>query len=259
MDKKILDTIADESMRLLVSKIIDMANLALRHQEARFSQFLDPASAMLIRTRLHFTDHVNVRFWGGYDDAERQMLCISPDWMQAWPADFPICLLELTGRFDGALSHRDCLGALMALGITRESVGDIVAGADKVSVFVRNDLAPFIKLNLTRVGRYGVTVCEADTASFTAPGKKSEMLGVFVASMRLDAVLAAALHLSRSAASMLVSSGKVNVNHLLCSNLSHVLCAGDLISVRGFGRLEVGEIGGMSRKGKTFVHIRKYL
>lgn len=187
------------------------------------------------------------------------MLCAVPDWANVDNSDFPISTLVITARFAEGLSHRDYLGSLMALGITRDSIGDIVTDGEVGYVFVRSDLAEYIRLNLKRVGRYGVDVNIKDAARIILPEKKVRIINIPVISMRLDAVLAGALKLSRSGAAELIRSGRVKVNYVLCCDLSYVLRFGDLISVRGFGKLQIGETGGTSRKGKTYIQVIKYL
>ena len=65
---------------------------------------------------------------GGYEDAERRVAAFyageAPE-----PGDWPICALRLrwNARFSSP-GHRDLLGAVMGLGIERETTGDIAMG-----------------------------------------------------------------------------------------------------------------------------------
>jgi RNA-binding protein YlmH len=60
--------------------------------------------------------------------------------------------------------------------------------------------------------------------------------------MRLDAIASAGFGMSRSKMSDAISSGDVRVNWKDITQPSHTVQAGDLIAMRGKGRLEVGEV-----------------
>ncbi len=62
------------------------------------------------------------------------------------------------------------------------------------------------------------------------------------ASMRLDAIASADFGMSRNKMSSAISSNDVRVNWKEITQASHNLKAGDLIAVRGKGRLKVGEV-----------------
>lgn len=258
MDKKALDTIADVEQRLVVSKIIDTVNLAAKYHEPRFSRFLDPVPLSLSQ-KLRFDADLNISFFGGYEGAERQILCAAPEWMENETIKFPIVLFRVNGYGAESLSHRDYLGSLMGLGITRDMIGDIVVNDGVGFLFVYEEMANFLELNLERVGRAAVKLERIAGSDFVAPEKKLQITKTTVSSPRLDAVLAGALNLSRSKASELIKSGSVRLNFSECVSLSAILSQGDLISVRGFGRFRLGQIGSMSKKGRIFIEIERFL
>lgn len=259
MDKKILTRIDDEQKRLAVSKIIDTANLAEKHYEAKFTHFLDPATAFFVKKYLPFDAGLRASYFGGYDGAERQVLSIAPEWLEVAEADFPIACIKSVGSSFHELSHRDYLGALMGLGITREQVGDIVVNGQTAHIFCKQDIAPYILQNLSKVGADGVKSELVELADAVIKEEQTQETTFTVASLRLDAVLAGALKISRTAGAELVKSCRVNVNFEPCENLSRILSCGDLISVRGFGRLKISKIEGTSRKGRTFIQVSRYL
>lgn len=259
MDKKILSQIGDEEKRMTVSKVIDTANLALKHFEAKFTHFLDPASALFVQKNLHFDADLLTELWGGREGAERQMLCCAPQWSEVTKHDFPIACIRSQGSPFNSLSHRDYLGALMGLGIVRAQIGDITVIGSEAYIFCGQDIAAYIIQNLSKVGADGVKLERIECSEAPAKEEQTETVTAAVASLRLDAVLAGALNISRAASFELVKSCRVQVNFESCVNLSKILSAGDLISVRGFGRLRVSEIMGTSRKGRTFVRIERYV
>ena len=79
-----------------------------------------------------------------------------------------------------------------------------------------------------------------------------------VSSERLDAVLAAGLKLSRSEAQRLIEAGLVKRNHAPELRGDVHLEEGDLLSVRGYGRMKILEFEGRTRKGRLAVRIFRY-
>ena len=78
-----------------------------------------------------------------------------------------------------------------------------------------------------------------------------------VSALRLDAVLAAACRISRAAAAELIEAGQVRLNHQLTEKNAFSLKEGDLLSVRGYGRIRVGAVEGVSKKGRLRVRLSK--
>ena len=63
--------------------------------------------------------------------------------------------------------------------------------------------------------------------------------------------------LSRSKASEAIKSGLVYLQHVECLRPAQEVQPGEVVALRGSGRLTVGEPDGMSKKGRT--HIKFYL
>ena len=120
-------------------------------------------------------------------------------------------------------------------------------------------IAPFVKENLKKIGRLGVTLKEIDISELKAVEEPFNEVEISVASLRLDALCAAAFHTSRAVALSAIESGAVAVNWLACDNVSEMLIEGDLISWRGKGRAKLLCVGGMSKKGRQFVKFKVYV
>ena len=84
---------------------------------------------------------------------------------------------------------------------------------------------------------------------------KGDMLRDTVASMRLDCILAAGMKTSRSRASEIIKTGAVAVDHMPEERTDRILEAGQLLSVRGFGRIRVRDVGGPTRKGRLPIQL----
>ena len=202
---------------------------------------------------------VHVRFWGGYPDAERRVAAFHMDEPPA-DADFPIACLELAGNPKYASpGHRDLLGAVMGLGLERDAIGDIAPGAadGRAYLFVHRDVADYIRANLESAGRAALKV-EAMSALPMLREPEGTQRRATVSSERLDAVVAAGLKLSRSEAQHLIESGLVKRNHLPELRGDARLEEGDLLSIRGYGRMKILEFEGRTRKGRLAVRIFRY-
>ena len=256
MDKRILDSVADAEQRIMLSHIIDITNAVQKQSCPKYSSFLDPASLYLVQSKLHFSADVEVHYSGGYEQAERKIVCVYPDWYNT-EDDAPVAVIKAQGRMTESLTHSDYLGALMGLGIKRETIGDIVPSGDTGFIFCKPEIAEYILGNFDKVGRYGVQCTIANAGDIVIPHKEESLTQVPVASLRLDAVLSAAMNMSRSKSAEIIASGMVNVNYAECKNASYMLTAEDLVSVRKFGRIKIGEVTGVSRKGRMYLEIMR--
>ena len=72
-------------------------------------------------------------------------------------------------------------------------------------------------------------------------------------SLRFDAVLGETFRLSRTQAVKLIAAGAASLNYLPCLKNDASLSEGDVISLKGYGKATVAEIGGKSRKDRLFL------
>ena len=75
----------------------------------------------------------------------------------------------------------------------------------------------------------------------------------FVASMRLDVLVSQAYGLSRTSSDKLLKAQKVFHNGRLCISSGQKIRQGDIISVRGYGKFLVEDLGKTSKKGRQFL------
>ena len=106
-------------------------------------------------------------FSGGYEEADRQMLFFVPSYMSGEELADEIAggegaltcvrIAAVRSGFTEPPTHRDYLGSLMNIGITREQIGDIICREDEAFVFAVRETAPFICSEVTRVRHTTVT------------------------------------------------------------------------------------------------------
>ena len=239
---------------IFLSKMRDVARLCDKYRTAKFSKFLDSREqALLVKNGISGT------LFGGYLDAERKMLGVFPDWQDTEQSLFPIDILRVKKKGDGELSHRQYLGTVLSLGIERDKVGDILTDEEGAYIFLCSDISEFVKENLSKVGKIGVFAEFADAEKIVLPEKKFEIAECVSASLRLDAVVAGLLGKSRNEAKNLILSGRVFVNHFETEKTDFLINEGDLLSIRGFGRAKLSEIGAKTRSDRTHLTFKKYI
>lgn len=240
--------------RTIERRMAELAGRAAHTGIAQIAWFLSPAQREQAEICAR---QANVSLFdeGGTPNAERRVVAFADsDWTPDWPIR---CLRILWHARYGAPGHRDLLGSLLGLGIGREKIGDIFPGEGEAYAFVLADMADYIAASLDRVGGTPVRieVLDAWPAPDAADGTP---IRATVPSLRLDALLGAALRLSRARAADLISAGRVQVNHQLEMRADRHLEEGAVLSIRGMGRVRVESIGSITKKGRIGVVLLRY-
>lgn len=246
--------------REAIAKVIDKAEQALRTWEVVVTDFCAPPLIAAIQSRFQPLTELHLSAWGGYPQAERQRLAIARAEIPLEVSQIPLAALDLSGNFlfDPA-SHRDFLGALVGTGLVREKLGDIILlgerGAQAIAV---PEVAEFICLHLTQVRTVPVKAKEISLEALKIRPPKTKEMTTVEASLRLDAIASAGFGLSRSKMADAVGQGNVQVNWKPITQASYNLKAGDLVTYRGKGRLEIGEIA-VTKKERYRIQLTRFL
>lgn len=241
-------------------RMIDFADRAIKTWEVVLSDFLSPPELAEIQERFSRLTEVNVLSWGGYPQAERQRLGIARSEVPLETDQVEISALEISGNFlfDTA-THRDFLGSMLGTGIVREKTGDIlVLGERGAQVLVVPEIAEFLEMNLTQVRSVGVKTRRIEVSELKVRQPQRKEIATVEASMRLDAIASAGFGMSRSKMTSLISGGDVRVNWKEVSQASYTVKLGDLIAIRGKGRLEVGEVA-VTKKQRYRVQLIRWV
>jgi RNA-binding protein YlmH len=236
------------------SRLLELAQQAERLGDSRFTPFLTPPEAELAQAAAKRAG-VEVTLFGGFEDAERRVARFCPADVPSQP--FPIAALEIAWPRQTAPGHRDLLGAVMALGLRRDHLGDIALTEQRAYLFADVVLAQSIAQSLTEAGRVKLSVHVA-AALPALPRPEGEGLRGTVQTPRLDAIVAEGFHLSRGAAAELITQGVVKLRHAQTLRPDARVEVGDAISVRGLGRLTVEEYGQTTRKGRIPIRMKRF-
>lgn len=241
-------------------RVIDQAEQAIKTWEVVLTDFLSPPELVEIQQMFSRLTEVQLLPWGGYPQAERQRLAIARSELPLEQSQVEVALLEIAGNFlfDTA-THRDFLGAMLGTGIVREKTGDIIVlGERGAQAIVVPTLVEFLETSLQQVRSVPVKTQRIELSELKIREPKKKELTTVEASLRLDAIASAGFGMSRSKMVELIDGGDVRVNWKDITQSSHPLKSGDLVAIRGKGRLEVGEVA-VTKKDRYRVQLTRYI
>lgn len=245
----------DDEERLFLGRAWDWVQRSVHSGHPHVTHFLHPGQITLLHLAVNAAGSLSVVTDGGYPDAERVKAALVPANCQWFDGDLQLSILHISPNdFAGELTHRDYLGAILALGITRDVLGDLIVSPEGAYVICDRSMAAYIEQNLLQIGREAVTVELADTLGQAAE-RQYRRETVTVAGLRLDAVLAKALRISRDAAATLIRKGDVKLDFRPVSSPSTQVEEGALLSCKGYGRVKILSTRGLTRKGRIPVEL----
>lgn len=243
----------------LIRRFVDLSRQAYQKNIVVFSDFLNMYEISLLYQ--HKEEYVSFfSLYGGYENAERQMVSFQPDALY-YEWDYPISCLKFVpqnSRFaDSSLSHRDVLGALMHLGIDRSKLGDILLENDGIYLFCMDTVSDYILDEFRKVRHTQIHGEKILPQEFQPTILYEDHLG-FIASNRLDAFIAQIFKLSRAQAHDALLGERVFVNSRCVTNPNQKLTPGDILSLRGAGKALFDDFKGRSKKGRIGISYRIY-
>lgn len=240
---------------MIIKNIEDKISSCYLNETVQYTDFMTMEEIASAETILSNSGLI-YRFWGGYELAERKMLMLS---MDDTTAQFPFTVLSGTWDRFFEISHRDVLGAVMACGIERKCIGDILLDTSrrKFYLFIVSHMSDYVINNVSQIGKCSV-VWNIVNDLTALPEKTANIIKISVSSLRIDAVIAAAFHLSRQKAQEVIAGKKVYLNHMLVNKVTQNIQVGDTVVLRGNGKIIFSEKCGFSKKGKLYILIKQY-
>ena len=234
-----------------VRRYLDIFDQVERQYRPYLSEFLSPYHQSIILSLIGRYPDLKVFFDGGIENAESKRCIIAPDYFEITKEDFMIDVFEVRylSKFE-KLKHSDVLGALMSIGLKRERFGDIVILED--AYFACNQkVSSLVMMELTSVRKAKVKLSRVDHPIQAHIDYVTRTF--FVKSYRLDVLLAAFYHLSRSEVNRYIQAGFVKVNHKEVVE-KHFLCNNnDVISFKHHGRVKLVDTHRTTRQGNYVV------
>lgn len=261
---------------MLRKHLADLSNRAFHRNIITFSDFLNLNELHILHTTPKEMFRTRYMAFGGYDLSERQIIAFLPDALYytssdedhpspkndlPWGYEYPIqavVINPLNPKFAEELTHRDYLGSIMNLGVERSKFGDIIVMDTEAVIFLREEIADYVISSLTRIRHTSVQCKRREIQDISYTPSFTELKGT-VPSIRLDTVMSVAFPMSRSKLTAYITAGKVFVNGKLITSNGYRLEKGNLISVRGLGRISYEGILSETKKGRCYISVRKYI
>ena len=239
-------------------KLVDFTAQTLKNRKCKLTGFLSPFEQEMAGVIANSLGSLNVDFYGGFRGAERQRAAFCHEEFKGTP-NFEIAVVkaEWNGEF-ARLGHRDVLGSILNLGVAREHIGDVIATKDCARILVDQKMCDYFTANLTHIGGTSVKTSVDELENISAKEERTKEIRATVASLRADSIAAAGFGMSRSKAAQEIFAEKIKLNWQTVKNASQAVKEGDVLSMRGRGRLEVAEIRGQTKKGRVGVLLRRF-
>ena len=248
----------------VLSHIKDLWHLAEERGYATTSAFLSEEE------RAKFLQSIKGERGASYfllpENGERQLFVFYPSFMTEEECrsslsgeNAPFSILEIRGKqkkFAEKLSHRDVLGAVMNLGISREQVGDILFQESASYLFLLRKMKDYVAENLSTI-RPTAVQCK-EVAEMEGMERREVEERIFVPSERLDAIVSAVFHLSRGNAQEYFQKELVYRDGITVKGSSS-LKGGEKISVRGLGKFRYIGVEKNTKKGRIVAVILRYI
>lgn len=243
--------------KTFIKRMLDLANKSYAQNIFTFSDFLGEGEQSLFFENIKEFSFVKYEIYGGSSKTERVMIRFGDKEELGYDEAFPISIIKISPlieKFSDNLGHRDYLGALMNLGITRNKLGDILINGKTAYLFCENSINDFIMENLDKVRHTNVKLNVVEDMEDVESKEPTQKL-VMVSSLRVDAVISKVYNMSRSQCIEYFRQKKIFVNGQIYENNSGILKNNDLISVRGMGRFRYEGIERETAKGKLMISV----
>lgn len=252
---KYLHHITDKDKVIDMRRIIDKVEMVMNNHVEESTDFLDPYERSLGISILNRFSEIDYIETGGISQAERQIITIFPYYKNSSNIKKEIKSLRVTGDLSG-LSHKDYLGSILALGISRNKIGDILIHEEYVDFIVKNELSDFIILNLEKIGNKNIAIEKINMDKLLPVESEYKEVKRVLSSKRIDVYISACYNISRRKSASIIKSNGVKINWETIEKPSEEVNKGDVISVRGYGRSTFYSFEGLTRKDNLKATIR---
>lgn len=249
--------------QLQKARLTELADKSYKQNIYTYSTFLNPAELIYLDEIRQEIEYVDYETFGGHELCERKIVRFGSFKQLGYEDEWPISTIlaePIIEKFSDELTHRDFLGALMNLGVERSVLGDILVKENKRAyIFCKDNISEFIVDNITKIKHTNVK-CRVLKKDEEVPELELKLIDehYIVSATRFDAIVAAVTKCSRSVALNMFKAGKITHMGKLCERNSMSLKEGDIFSVRGYGKFQFCGATGETRKGRIYVHLKRY-
>lgn len=241
-----------------VTKVNDWIQQVYHHDKIKMTKFLTPREQQIVQILINEYDEINVKFVGGFKEAERKRAIIIPSYLSHSTFDDTVVGYEVLYPIRHVtFEHRQILGSLTALNIDRSLIGDIlVLDSKKIYIAICEEFSSFILQHFTKIGRHSIKLIEQNIDDLQRI-ENYETNEYIISSMRLDVIVASLMKASRSQVFEYMKQGNVHVNFKVEHNHSYTCQLGDIISIKRYGRYKLLTQKSTTKSGRAVVIIGK--
>lgn len=262
-----------EEKDYFLAHLKDLANKASKESIITSSQFLSLSEqSIFLKEFPSFKKSIDsdieiILDGGNKEDSDRKIIFFKPSFYSEDNflefKNETITLLYVSPKnekFGENLTHRDVLGALMNLGIKRETIGDIIVNYEnkkEVIIYILSLVKNEVITNLTKIRNTNINIKEINLID--APFKPHFVtIDIYVSSLRLDNVIKEVFNLSRNDAQEIIEKEYVFINGESKTSPSYQLKAIDRVSIKSKGKFIFLDESTINKKGKYHTKIKKY-
>ncbi len=250
-----------QDTELIKKRLIELGRKSYNSGIFTFTDFLGLAEQSAFSEIKKELRGVHYEAFGGAEGAERVIIRFGSEDELGYSLPYPISVVKvepLSPKYADKLTHRDFLGAILNLGIERDTLGDILIIDNVGYIFALENIAPYIADSLTKVKRTDVKT-EIVTSLPDGELYRTERRTVQASGERLDAIVAKVFSLSREDAQLLFKKRLVFADGREIDSPSYTPKPNEKISVRHHGRFIYIGTQSLSRKGKLNIAVEMYV
>ena len=250
-----------DDTELLKKRFIELANKSYNAGIFVFTDFLGLSEQSAFSEIKKEIRGIPYTAFGGADGTERVMIRFGSEEDLGYEVPFPISVIKaepVSQKFADKLTHRDFLGAILNLGIERSTLGDIAIIDNVGYIFASDDIAEYITSSLTKVKHTDMKLKIVDELP-EGELYKTELRRIQANGERIDAIIAKVFGMSREDSSTLFKKRLVFVDGRCTENTSYIPKEGEVISVRGHGRMIYRGYDSFTKKGKMNIVVEVYV
>ncbi|RPF57798.1 RNA-binding protein [Abyssicoccus albus] len=237
----------------LVDDFYSKASDAFHQSRPILLAFVNPREMFIIESIVNSFDELHLLAGpsDSYGYCEMKRVVIAPTFYDLDEQMLNIELMRIHFPYKfTTIMHRDVLGTLMSLGISRFNIGDIRVAEQFIDVFIQSEMKAFFKVELTQIKNSPVELEFISISEVIESDESYDEVVELLSSLRLDVVVKQLKHISRDKAQRFIKAGKVKVNHVVVQDQTIEIDQNDLISISGFGRAVVSQFGTLTKKDK---------
>lgn len=245
-----------EEERPFIDNVGDWIRKVEDQYRPHLTDFLDPREQHIAQTLVEERENIKLSFYGGVENAERKRALLYPEYFTPQMSDFEIMLYNITYPSQFVeFSHGQILGTLTSSGLDRKVFGDIQSHGDQWQFFTQDNIGEYVRYNVHQIGKINIRMDEIPLEEAFVIEDEWEYKETTVTSLRADNIVSAAFNLSRKKAKDLISGEKVKLNWKVIERPDITIEVNDVVSVGGYGRLQLQDILGRSKKEKEIVQL----